>query len=544
MTRVKSTWCERRDSNPHAFRRWNLNPVRLPIPPLSRSSELYPKTAPPGIRAAGARGDRYNRRKFKRFALPLPVDHYENFPVASLLLPARLRAARGGDLRLRARRRRHRRRGRLRRRRAPRSGWTRTRAALDEIEAGAHAGRARRSRALAARSRAHRLPVRAVPRPARRLLAGRRAARATRLRRACSTTAAAPPIRSGRLLLHLFGHDRTTASLRAVGRDLLGLQLINFWQDVARRLAQGPRLPAAGRAGALRRRRRRTIAARRRRRALARRSWRSSASARARCCSSGAPLGRALPGRIGLEIRVIVAGGARILDKIDAVAGRRVPASAGARRDWTAIAARLACDDPRPANRSRRLLDDTRRVLPAEGRAERLELLLQLPLPAAGAAPRDHRAVRLLPRGRRRRRRGARRRASRAPSSPGGAPRSPTSSRASRSTRSRARSRRSSRRTASTPQRLNEIIDGMEMDLDAPPLSRLRGAASSTATASPGVVGLLVGVDLRLHATRARSSTRRTSASPSSSPTSSATWARTRAATASTCRPTSSRASA
>jgi iron complex transport system permease protein len=29
-------WCERRDSNPHALRRWDLNPVRLPIPPLSR----------------------------------------------------------------------------------------------------------------------------------------------------------------------------------------------------------------------------------------------------------------------------------------------------------------------------------------------------------------------------------------------------------------------------------------------------------------------------------------------------------------------------
>ncbi len=31
-------WCERGDSNPHAVRRWNLNPVRLPIPPLSQSS--------------------------------------------------------------------------------------------------------------------------------------------------------------------------------------------------------------------------------------------------------------------------------------------------------------------------------------------------------------------------------------------------------------------------------------------------------------------------------------------------------------------------
>lgn len=28
-------WCERRDSNPQATRRWILSPVRLPIPPLS-----------------------------------------------------------------------------------------------------------------------------------------------------------------------------------------------------------------------------------------------------------------------------------------------------------------------------------------------------------------------------------------------------------------------------------------------------------------------------------------------------------------------------
>ena len=32
-------WCERRDSNPHALRRQNLNLVRLPIPPLSRLSD-------------------------------------------------------------------------------------------------------------------------------------------------------------------------------------------------------------------------------------------------------------------------------------------------------------------------------------------------------------------------------------------------------------------------------------------------------------------------------------------------------------------------
>jgi hypothetical protein len=34
----KMRWCERRDSNPHALRRQNLNLVRLPIPPLSRAA--------------------------------------------------------------------------------------------------------------------------------------------------------------------------------------------------------------------------------------------------------------------------------------------------------------------------------------------------------------------------------------------------------------------------------------------------------------------------------------------------------------------------
>jgi squalene synthase HpnC len=36
---------------------------------------------------------------------------------------------------------------------------------------------------------------------------------------------------------------------------------------------------------------------------------------------SGAPLGRALKGRIGLEMRMIIAGGARILEKIESVGG-------------------------------------------------------------------------------------------------------------------------------------------------------------------------------------------------------------------------------
>ena len=56
---------------------------------------------------------------------------------------------------------------------------------------------------------------------------------------------------------------------------------------------------------------------------------------------SGAPLGRALPGRFGLEIRATVFGGVRILDKIDAVSGdvfRHRPVLKAA--DWIAIIAK------------------------------------------------------------------------------------------------------------------------------------------------------------------------------------------------------------
>jgi phytoene/squalene synthetase len=56
---------------------------------------------------------------------------------------------------------------------------------------------------------------------------------------------------------------------------------------------------------------------------------------------SGSPLGRSLPGRLGLEIRAVVAGGARILDKIDAVQGdvfRHRPVLG--KLDWVQILAR------------------------------------------------------------------------------------------------------------------------------------------------------------------------------------------------------------
>ena len=40
ITPARYIWCERRDSNSHDFTRWNLNPVRLPITPLSQFTIL------------------------------------------------------------------------------------------------------------------------------------------------------------------------------------------------------------------------------------------------------------------------------------------------------------------------------------------------------------------------------------------------------------------------------------------------------------------------------------------------------------------------
>jgi phytoene/squalene synthetase len=56
---------------------------------------------------------------------------------------------------------------------------------------------------------------------------------------------------------------------------------------------------------------------------------------------SGAPLGRQMPGRLGFEMRMIISGGARILDRIDRVHGdvfRHRPVLKW--RDWPLIALR------------------------------------------------------------------------------------------------------------------------------------------------------------------------------------------------------------
>jgi squalene synthase HpnC len=122
----------------------------------------------------------------------------------------------------------------------------------------------------------------------------------------------------GRLLLHLFG-AATERNLARSDDVCTSLQLINFCQDVAidwrknriylaqdemQRFGVTERQIAAGDASG---------------------AWKALMRfqvERARAMiKSGAPLGRALPGRVGLEIRTIVQGGLRILEKIDKVEG-------------------------------------------------------------------------------------------------------------------------------------------------------------------------------------------------------------------------------
>lgn len=118
----------------------------------------------------------------------------------------------------------------------------------------------------------------------------------------------------GRLLLHLYGHSGA-ADLARSDAICTALQLINFWQDLgmdqgrgrnylplqdlAARGLQAPHVRALTDSPGLR--------------ALVRDlcSW-----ARA-LMREGAPLALRLPGRVGWELRLVVQGGLRILDKIE-----------------------------------------------------------------------------------------------------------------------------------------------------------------------------------------------------------------------------------
>ncbi|HZM37414.1 MAG TPA: squalene synthase HpnC [Burkholderiales bacterium] len=118
----------------------------------------------------------------------------------------------------------------------------------------------------------------------------------------------------GRLLLHVFKRttDRDLAQSDAI---CSALQLVNFWQDVDVDFAKGriylpqDEMAAHG------------VAERHIGQRLCDEAWRSLMAfqvARTRALMlAGAPLGRSLPGRVGLEIRATVQGGLRILEKIE-----------------------------------------------------------------------------------------------------------------------------------------------------------------------------------------------------------------------------------
>ncbi|MDO8314576.1 MAG: squalene synthase HpnC [Rugosibacter sp.] len=123
----------------------------------------------------------------------------------------------------------------------------------------------------------------------------------------------------GRLLLHLFA-AATEENVICSDAICSALQLINHWQDVGIDSHKGPEgriyLPAEDMArfnvsenDILRRITSADFCA----------LMRFQVDHARTLMQQGAPLGRRLPGRIGLEIRTIVASGLRILEKIEAV---------------------------------------------------------------------------------------------------------------------------------------------------------------------------------------------------------------------------------
>ena len=242
----------------------------------------------------------------------MAVGHYENFPVASLLLPAQLREpvtviyrfARSADdladegedppdIRL-----------------LKLNGY---RERLAEIERGA-VPESPLFAELARIVRAYALPVQ----PFRDLLdAFEQDVRIKRYESYAEVLdycrRSANPI--GRLLLHLF--KRTTDSDMGQSDAICSaLQLINFWQDVDIDYRRDRRIYLPQQDMARHGVTERHLADRR-----CDAAWRGllrEQVARSRILMlAGAPLARRLPGRVGLEIRATVQGGLRILEKIE-----------------------------------------------------------------------------------------------------------------------------------------------------------------------------------------------------------------------------------
>lgn len=308
-------WCEGRDSNPHALRRQILSLVRLPIPPPSQKNET----------------------KNNVLYLRVSVGHYENFPVASLLLPQKLRqpvaviyrfarsaddfADEGDD--------------------PPAERLAKLESYRQKILSVARGETPADPlfRELAATIREHSLP----PQLFVDLLDAfsqdvtkQRYANFAELTDYCRRSA--NPV--GRLLLHLF---KRTADSELSRSDAIcsGLQLVNFWQDAGIDYAKGriylPQDEMAAHGVTERHLAEKTCDP----------AWRSLMSFQVRRATAlllaGAPLGRSLPGRAGLELRATVQGGLRILEKIKAAdydVFRRRPVLR--RRDWPLLIAK-AC---------------------------------------------------------------------------------------------------------------------------------------------------------------------------------------------------------
>ena len=121
----------------------------------------------------------------------------------------------------------------------------------------------------------------------------------------------------GRLMLHLFG-AATPENLKRSDAICSALQLINHWQDVGIDIVKGDNgriyLPQDEMAhfGVAEESLKHRLAS-----ADFCKLMKFQVDRARELMQSGASLGRALPGRIGMEIRAIVAGGLRILDKIE-----------------------------------------------------------------------------------------------------------------------------------------------------------------------------------------------------------------------------------
>ena len=118
----------------------------------------------------------------------------------------------------------------------------------------------------------------------------------------------------GNLLLHLYG-EATPVNIAYSDAICTGLQIINFWQDVAKDYAIGriylplDELALYG------------VSEEQIAQGISNDAWRALMKfqvKRARAMMvSGKPLGSILTGRIGLEMRMIIAGGLRILSKLE-----------------------------------------------------------------------------------------------------------------------------------------------------------------------------------------------------------------------------------